>query len=142
MTEARFILTLPDLAHDAALRLAEEIEENPLLSPLAVTINETDEARGLWEVLLFFGERLEAEDAKVQMGWMQGVIAAVPEQDWVRLSLEGWHRSSRAASSCMAHMIATAGVRAGFRSRSMPAPPSAPAITAPRKAACSRLTSC
>ncbi len=89
MTEARFILTLPDLAHDAALRLAEGIEENPLLSPLAVTINETDEARGLWEVLLFFGERLEAEDAKVQMGWMQGLIAAVPEQDWVRLSLEG-----------------------------------------------------
>ena len=89
MTKARFTLTLPGLPHDAALKLTEDIEENPLLSPLAVTINETDEARGLWEVLLYFGERSEAEDAQDHMGGTQGLIAPVPEQDWVRLSLEG-----------------------------------------------------
>ena len=89
MTEARFTLTLPDHAHDAATELAEAIEENLLLDPLAVTINETDEARGLWEVVLYFAEQDDAEEASRVLGLDTPHIAPVPQADWVRQSLEG-----------------------------------------------------
>ena len=45
MTEARFTLTIPDLAHDTAVEMASTLEENIHLDPMAITINETDEAR-------------------------------------------------------------------------------------------------
>ncbi len=89
MTEARFTLTLAELAHDAALALASTIEEDIRLDPLAVTINETDEAKGLWEVLLYFGAADEAEHAARLLDHKGAHVAAVPDQDWVRQSLEG-----------------------------------------------------
>ncbi len=89
MTEARFTLTLPDLSHDGANALASALEENIRLDPMAITINETDEARALWEVVLYFETGEEAEAARAVDGLGQGQIAPMPQQDWVRQSLEG-----------------------------------------------------
>jgi ribosomal protein L11 methyltransferase len=89
MTAARFTLTFPDLTHDAANGTANSLEEDFRLEPMAITINETDEARGLWEVVLYFGERQDVEDAQSMLGISGTVIAPVPDQDWVRQSLEG-----------------------------------------------------
>ena len=89
MTEARFTLTIPALPHDAANELAAALEENILLDPLAITINETDEAKGLWEVQLYFGSEEEAQDARSVIGNDTATIAPMPQQDWVRQSLEG-----------------------------------------------------
>lgn len=89
MTEARFTLTLPALSHDGANDLATALEENLRIDPLAITINETDEARGHWELVLYFGSEEEAADARHIAALAEGVIAPMPQQDWVRQSLEG-----------------------------------------------------
>lgn len=89
MTEARFTLTIPSLPHDAANELASALEENFQIDPLAITINETDEARGLWEVALYFGSEEEAEAARSVEGLEHGTLAPMPVEDWVRRSLEG-----------------------------------------------------
>ena len=89
MTEARYTLTLPALSHDAANDLATALEENIRLDPMAITINETDEARGLWEVVLYFESEEDAQDARGLDDLKGGVIAPMPQQDWVRQSLEG-----------------------------------------------------
>jgi ribosomal protein L11 methyltransferase len=89
MTEARFSLTIPALPHDSAQALASSLEENILLDPLAVTINETDEAKALWELVLYFGSEEEAEAARGVPALALGLIAPLPQQDWVRQSLEG-----------------------------------------------------
>jgi ribosomal protein L11 methyltransferase len=89
MTEARFCLTIPALSHDAANDLATALEENILIDPLAVTINETDEAKALWEVVLYFESEEEAEAARGVAALADGLIAPLPQQDWVRQSLEG-----------------------------------------------------
>jgi ribosomal protein L11 methyltransferase len=89
MTEARFTLTIPGLSHDAANALATALEENILLDPLAITINETDEAKALWEVVLYFSSEEDAEDARRVSGTDVATIAPMPQQDWVRQSLEG-----------------------------------------------------
>ena len=89
MTDARFLLTLPALSHDGANALASALEESFLIDPLAITINETDEALGLWEVVLYFASEAEARDARTVDGLSGGVISPMPQQDWVRQSLEG-----------------------------------------------------
>jgi ribosomal protein L11 methyltransferase len=89
MTEARYTLTLPALSHDGANDLASALEENLRIDPLAITINETDEAKGLWEVTLYFASEEEAGEARSLDGLQAGVIAPMPQQDWVRQSLEG-----------------------------------------------------
>ncbi len=89
MTEARFTLTLPALSHDAANELATALEDNLRIDALAITINETDEAQGLWEVALYFEHEDEAAEARGVEGLAAGVIAPMPQQDWVRQSLEG-----------------------------------------------------
>ena len=89
MTEARYTLTLPALSHDGANNFASALEENFRIDPLAITINETDEEKGLWEVTLYFGSQEEAEDARGLDELRHGLIAPMPQQDWVRQSLEG-----------------------------------------------------
>jgi ribosomal protein L11 methyltransferase len=89
MTEARFILTIPALPHDAAQELATALEENLLIDPLAITINETDEAKALWELVLYFESEEDAEAARSIEALAHGRIAPMPQQDWVRQSLEG-----------------------------------------------------
>jgi len=89
MTEARFTLTVPALSHDGANDLASALEEDFRLEPMAITINETDEALGHWEVVLFFAEEDEARSALGVDGLAAGVIAPMEQQDWVRQSLAG-----------------------------------------------------
>ncbi len=89
MTDARFTLTIPALPLDGAQELATSLEEHIALDPLAITINETDEALSLWEVVLFFAEEDEARAARDLIGRGEAVVAALPQQDWVRQSLEG-----------------------------------------------------
>ena len=89
MTEARFTLTIPALTHDGANALASALEENFRIDPMAITINETDEARGLWEVVLYFETEQDAADARELEELKGGAIAPMPQEDWVRRSLEG-----------------------------------------------------
>ncbi len=89
MTEARFTLTISGLSHDKANELASSLDEDFRLDPLAITINETDEAKGLWDVSLYFADEVEAQDASRLIGFADARIAPMPQQDWVRQSLEG-----------------------------------------------------
>ena len=89
MTEARFTLTIPALSHDGANELASALEDNFRVDPMAITINETDEERGLWEVVLYFETEQDAAEARGLEELRQGAIAPMPQQDWVRQSLEG-----------------------------------------------------
>ena len=89
MTEARFTLAVPALAHDTAVALSSALEEDFRIDPLAIIINEADEQRNLWEVVLYFASEEEAEAARAIEGLGSSVIAAMPERDWVRQSLEG-----------------------------------------------------
>ena len=89
MTAARFTLTIADLPHDGAQELASALEDNVRIDPMAITINETDEAGGLWEVVLYFAGLEEVLDASLVVGIAATRIAPVPDRDWVRQSLEG-----------------------------------------------------
>jgi ribosomal protein L11 methyltransferase len=89
MSEARFSLTIPALSHDAAQWLAADLEDSVLVDPLALTINETDEAKALWELVLYFESEAEARVALELPLLAHGVIAPLPQRDWVRESLEG-----------------------------------------------------
>jgi ribosomal protein L11 methyltransferase len=87
--EARFTLTVPAARFAAADALVSRLEENPLFEPMAITINETSAAEPLWEIVLYFATAEEAEIALGFDGLAGGVIAPVPERDWVRQSLDG-----------------------------------------------------
>lgn len=89
MTEARFTLTVPAERFQSADALVKRLEENILFEPLAITITETDAARSLWEVALYFETAAEAEAALAIEGLKDGRVAPVPERDWVRQSLDG-----------------------------------------------------
>jgi ribosomal protein L11 methyltransferase len=89
MTVARFTLTFPNLSHQGAHDFAERIENDFQLDPLAVSINETDEAKGLWETVVWFEGEAMADDARTHLAQPHAVIARVPDVDWVRRSLEG-----------------------------------------------------
>lgn len=89
MTEASHTLTIPALTHDAANALARALEESFRTGPMAIAINETDEAKGLWEMVLYFESGQDAEDARALDELRNGIIAPVQRQDWVRQSLEG-----------------------------------------------------
>lgn len=89
MTEARFTLTVPAARFEAANALVARLEEDPLFEPLAITINETSAAPPLWEITLYFATAAEAGDALLFDGLAGGVIAPVPQRDWVRESLDG-----------------------------------------------------
>ncbi len=88
MSEAKFTLTLGSLTHDQAFVVMSRIEDHLALDALAVTINETDEAKAIWETVAWFGSQAEAEDARRLLD-PHAIIAAVPVKDWVRESLLG-----------------------------------------------------
>ncbi|MCA3560405.1 MAG: 50S ribosomal protein L11 methyltransferase [Aestuariivirga sp.] len=89
MTEACCTLTIPALSHDGANALASALEDSLRIDPMAITINETDEAKGLWEVALYFETEQDAENARALDELKHGFIAPITQQDWVRQSLEG-----------------------------------------------------
>ncbi|MFM8746376.1 MAG: 50S ribosomal protein L11 methyltransferase [Aestuariivirga sp.] len=89
MTEARFTLTVPAARFEAADALVARLEANPLFEPLAITINEISSPEPLWEIVLYFASAEEAAEALSFDGLAAGMIAPVPERDWVRQSLDG-----------------------------------------------------
>ena len=89
MTPARVILTLPALALAVAEDMANRFENDFRIEPLAVTINETDEARNLWETAAYFATAADADEAKRLLQLPSGIVSELPDRDWVRHSLEG-----------------------------------------------------
>jgi len=89
MSDARFTLTIPGLPLAEAQALADRIDEDPACDSLAVAVNETDEAKGLWETVAYFADRADAEAACQKFGDGEAAVAPIPVTDWVRQSLEG-----------------------------------------------------
>ena len=85
---ARFTLTCPASSLAAAQMLADAFESHIAIDALAVTINETDEARALWSTIAYFASESEAREAAKSLH-VQGTVAALPDVDWVRQSLAG-----------------------------------------------------
>ncbi len=69
----------------------DKIELHLQLDPISITINETDEAKALWETVAWFETERDAVQAlellKNESTHVQ--IVTVPDRDWVRLSLAG-----------------------------------------------------
>ena len=89
MSDAKFTVSFGGLSHGAAFALMDRIENDLLTDALAVTINETDEAKALWETLGWFSSETEALEARTRFETPDAVVAPVPERDWVRESLAG-----------------------------------------------------
>ena len=89
MTPARVILTVPALSLAAAQDMANRFENDFRIEPMAVTINETDETKNLWESVAYFASDAEAEEARQLLQLPSGIISELPDKDWVRYSLEG-----------------------------------------------------
>ena len=89
MTPARVILTIPALALAAAEEMANRFENDFRIEPLAVTVNETDEARNLWETVAYFATAEDANEARRLLQLTSGLISELPDRDWVKHSLEG-----------------------------------------------------
>ena len=69
----------------------DHIESRLQLDPISITINETDEAKALWETVAWFETEGEATNAFELLKYESTHIhiVAVPDRDWVRLSLAG-----------------------------------------------------
>ncbi len=59
------------------------------LDALAVSINEIDEMRALWETVAWFATEVEAHEASRLIALPHVTIGPVPNRDWVRESLAG-----------------------------------------------------
>ena len=102
-----------------------------------------------WAVEVYFGFEPDEEGLRELVAAAAGEDAAAlvefgltEKQDWVANSLAGLSRSAPGASSSTARTTATRCGPATSASRSRPGSPSAPAITAPRAAACCISTAC
>jgi ribosomal protein L11 methyltransferase len=89
MTTARVVLTIPALTLPAAEDMATRFESDFRIEPLAVTINETDEAKNLWETVAYFADESEAQSTKELLDLPTGIVSTLPDTDWVKHSLEG-----------------------------------------------------
>jgi ribosomal protein L11 methyltransferase len=86
---ARFTLTCPARSLSDAQVLADVIDEHIAINAMAVTVNETDEAKALWNTVAYFEDQASALLAREVLGIVDSAIAEVPDVDWVRKSLEG-----------------------------------------------------
>jgi ribosomal protein L11 methyltransferase len=86
----QFTLTIDGLSEARANELASLIEDQDS-PPLAVTLNETDEGLKIWNVVAYFADEAEASDCSRHLASLRinCSIAALPDVDWVRRSLEG-----------------------------------------------------
>jgi ribosomal protein L11 methyltransferase len=89
MSQARFILTCPSRSLDEAQALADLIDEHIAIDAMAVTVNETDEANALWNTVAYFEDEASARDAIRILNISGAEVSEVPDEDWVRRSLEG-----------------------------------------------------
>jgi hypothetical protein len=129
VTAARFTLTLAGLPLGEAQKLAARIDDDWRIETLAVAVNEIDEARGLWETVVYFEDEAAARAADA--AGLPGLVS--PARLTGSSAPKAWRRSRPGVSFCMDRTTGRAVGPAASRSRSMPEPPSAPAITAPRK---------
>jgi ribosomal protein L11 methyltransferase len=88
----QWTLTVEALTEARAGELARLIEDQPD-PPLAVSLNETDEAGRIWNLVAYFEGEAVARQAGKRVLPMLGTSAfsvrALPDVDWVRRSLEG-----------------------------------------------------
>jgi ribosomal protein L11 methyltransferase len=88
----QFTLTIDGLTEAKASELATLIEDREP-APVAVALNETDEAAKIWNVMAYFAKEAEARDCGRALAALPGridcSIAALLDVDWVRRSLEG-----------------------------------------------------
>jgi ribosomal protein L11 methyltransferase len=89
MTTARVVLIVPALSLAAAEDVANRFENDFRIEPLAVAINESDEAKALWETVAYFATDADAEEACQHLQLPSAVISTLPDRDWVKHSLEG-----------------------------------------------------
>ncbi len=89
MATARVMLTIPALTLVAAEETANLFENDFRINPLAVAINETDEVKSLWEVVIYFADAAEAHEAQQLLQLSSGIVSVLPDTDWVKHSLEG-----------------------------------------------------
>ncbi len=89
MTAAKFTLTIPNLDLADAQQLAEQIDDDIRFDAQAIAIGETGEQASRWDVTAYFETRKAAEHLRHSIGRADGAIAALPNIDWVRQSLEG-----------------------------------------------------
>ena len=87
--KARYTLTCPSQILAVAQALADAIDEHFAIEALAVCVNETDEAKSLWNTVGYFETQEAAEQARDILHIANAEIAPVPDVDWVRRSLEG-----------------------------------------------------
>jgi ribosomal protein L11 methyltransferase len=87
----QFTLTISALSSTEAEALERDLE-NGVASPLAISRNETDEAKGAWELVAFYVTEDGALCAarKLEERGIGGItVSPLPEIDWVRRSLTG-----------------------------------------------------
>ena len=89
MKPARFTLTIPDLELGTAQNLSKRIDDDVRFDARAITINETNEVASRWEVIAYFESETEAQLAGEVLDRTDVIITALPDEDWVRQSLEG-----------------------------------------------------
>jgi ribosomal protein L11 methyltransferase len=88
VTAAGFTLTLAGLRLGEAQKLAARIEDDWRIEALAVAVNETDEAAGLWQTVAYFADEAGARAANAVLD-LEGVVTPLPDTDWIARALEG-----------------------------------------------------
>jgi ribosomal protein L11 methyltransferase len=86
---SQFALTVPNLSLADAERLSTAFEDDGPHAPLSISINETDEALEIWELVALFNSEGAAERAKWDREDLVCSVAPVEARDWVRESLKG-----------------------------------------------------
>ena len=83
-------VTVSSLSAAGADSLSHTLEESPD-APLAVSLNEIDEARGLWNVIAYVDDEDAAKAciARIEHLGHKASASPLPDVDWVRRSLEG-----------------------------------------------------
>jgi ribosomal protein L11 methyltransferase len=89
MSFARYTLTFAAQPLETAQALADRIDEHLAIDAMAVTVNETDEALGLWNTVAYFEDNASAKHALEVLCLSGASLSEVPDEDWVRKSLEG-----------------------------------------------------
>ena len=89
MTEARFTLTIPALTHHAAHDIAGRSRRTSASTRLPSPSTRRTRPRLCGNWCCISSSAGEAEDARAIAALAQGVITPVPQQDWVRESLQG-----------------------------------------------------
>ncbi len=87
MPQAEFTVTIGGLTHEAALALADQIDENH--ATLAVSVNETDERNAVWETIAYVETTGECGDLQAVYAHLNPIVAALPDENWVEKSLRG-----------------------------------------------------